>query len=548
MLTAPRGVTALARRGRELREWLLQGPSRSVWSVALVGFFVSASLTITQGFPSSPSIHDEFSYLLSGDTFAHGRLTNPTHPMWRHFETFHVIQVPTYSSKYPPAQGLVLAAGQLLGDPVVGVWLSYALMGAAFTWMLQAWVGARWALYGGLGTAIWLGGSHAAEAYWATSYWGGAVAATGGALVLGGVRRLAIRPTVAASLATGAGIAVLANSRPFEGLLFSVVPAVVVTWTLVRQLRSRLWRAVGTTLAPMTLLLATAAVMMGLHNHAVTGSATVPPYTEHEGQYASSPTVLGQSIPERPQYRVAVIEQFYVNGNGVAVPFRNLPEFFSMLRRDGPQLLGFYVPFFVAPLLLALPWAARNRWMFIALACLTTTGIGVAVNLYAWKAHYAAPAAAAWCILLAESARLASQVRWRNRNLGRTAAQLVGLFLVLSFGMQGAILFVVRDNRATEWHRVRQATERRLASSGDHLILVEYGPRHLPDWEWVYNRADIDGSPIVWARSLGEPQDAALREYFATRTQWRLYVDDDKGPFDLTPLSEALRGQRPATR
>jgi hypothetical protein len=85
-----------------------------------------------------PTVHDEFCYLLSADTFAHGRLANPTHPMWRHFETIHVFHQPSYACKYPPGQGLLLALGiELGGTAVLGLWIGAALCGATLCWALR---------------------------------------------------------------------------------------------------------------------------------------------------------------------------------------------------------------------------------------------------------------------------------------------------------------------------------------------------------------------------------------------------------------------------
>ncbi|MCU0875823.1 MAG: hypothetical protein MUE50_26105, partial [Pirellulaceae bacterium] len=198
-----KALRAVARRGR------LAGAAVAALAVA-----ACLGLTLGIGVPV-PSSHDEFAYLLGSDTFAHGRLTNPTHPLWEHFQSFHIIHQPTYQMKYPPAQSLALAVGQICGHPILGVWLSLAAACGAVWWMLRAWLPPRWALLGGLLPLL----NVRLLAWWGESYWGGALAMAGGALLLGAARRIPQSCSIRNSLWLTLGLALLANTRPWEGLL-----------------------------------------------------------------------------------------------------------------------------------------------------------------------------------------------------------------------------------------------------------------------------------------------------------------------------------------
>jgi hypothetical protein len=62
---------------------------------------------------------------------------------------------------------------------------------------------------------------------------------------------------------------------------------------------------------------------------------------------------------------------------------------------------------------------------------------------------------------------------------------------------------------------------------GQHLIIVRYGPQHVVDNEWVYNRSEIDEAKVIWARHMDSAQNCRLVDYFRERRIWLLEVGLD---------------------
>jgi hypothetical protein len=71
------------------------------------------------------------------------------------------------------------------------------------------------------------------------------------------------------------------------------------------------------------------------------------------------------------------------------------------------------------------------------------------------------------------------------------------------------------------------------ASGGKHLVIVRYADDHPPFAEWIFNAADIDASPVIWAREMADNQP--LLKYFDDRKVWLL--EPDKQPLKLQPYT-----------
>jgi hypothetical protein len=471
-----------------------------------------------------PFIHDEFSYLLAADTFASGRLTNPTHPMWIHFESFHIDQQPSYMSMYFPAQGLTMAAGQVLfGHPWYGVLLSVGFMCAALCWALQGWLPPQWALLGGVLAVIRLG----LFSNWVNGYYGGAIAATGGALVLGALPRLKHRVSVRDGVLLALGAILLANSRPYEGLLVCGPAAATLLLPLIRKPRSLV--------LPLILVLITGS-LMAHYNRRVFGSAFILPYQINRMTYASAPVFLWEAPRPAPEYRSKEMHDFFqlweMHDFRAAATLRGFLA--NTLQKFATAALFFCGLVLLIPMVM-LPRLFRDTRMRYLLVASAVFGIGLSVNAWFFP-HYAAPFTAAIYALLLQCMRYLRQFELGGRPVGLALVRSLPVVCLMLAGIRAYAepMNLALNRWPPMWYGTAQLGLPRAsvvaqleALPGKQLAIVRYSSGHAPFDDWVYNAADIDASKVVWARELRSANTKELVPYFKDRQAWLVEPDFD---------------------
>jgi hypothetical protein len=470
--------------------------------------------------PPVPQAHDEFSYLLAAQTFTTGHLSNASPPFPEHFETFHENMSPTYHSIYPPAQGAWLAAGILLfGQPWAGVCLSIAALCGSICWALLGCFPRKYAFLAGMIVALRIG----VHSYWIDTFFGGAVAAVGGALLLGAAVRSMKKPTAGNAILLFIGLAILATSRPYEGLAFAVpMVAVFLFHSLGRKdQRKERVQALGL-LFVCSLLLGS---FLAFYNYRCTGSVLLHPHQLNEERHQVGSFVWAHGNPSS-HHSNDRMDTFYLDedrtSQGQINSFRSLARFEIKKLKVNDWFYVFpFLPFFLLGSVMAVK---RSKQRILVVTVLSTS---IASIFVVWNnAHYMAPALVSIVGLLVHSIR---EIRCFRRSM--TFAPNLSVILTAAIICYSLLIiagFYLQEH-PDDWGRNRAQIESTFERfDGQQLILVRYAPDSpSPDYELVFNGPDIRHQKVVWARSLDRDADSELVKSLAPRQVWTLEEHSD---------------------
>ena len=495
-----------------------------------------------------PFVPDDFSNLLASDTFAQGRLTNPTPAMWTHFETIHVDMNPTYGSMYFPAQGLVMAAGKVLfGSPWFGILCTSALMCAAICWMLQAWLPPGWALLGGFLAMLRLG----LFSYWINTYTGaGFIAGLGGALVLGALPRLMKTVCFRYGLLLAVGIVLVAYTRPYEGMLVCLpVAAVLGHWAFFGKNRPAPAILLRRAALPV-LLMITAGAWLGYYDYRAFGSPTTLPYTVNRTTYAMAPYYVWQSQRPEPSYRHPGMRRFYYESEMKGYSKMNsFSRFFPGTLAKFSASLLFFAGFALLTPLIMLRRVLLDRRIRFLILCVAFVLAGLLIEIFLLP-HYLAPVTAAFYAIGLQAMRHLRVWSPERKPVGLALVRLAVTLCVVLAAVRVVAMplgFKIAEWPPSSWGNMWYGpdlfgTERANIEfgleqlPGKQLVFVRDSPNRYPLDQWVYNAADVDDSKVVWAWEMDAANNRELMEFYGVRKAWLIKMDTQPATISPYPL------------
>ncbi len=513
--------------------------ARRMWTCMAILFAAPIALRLAllpHHPPPVPDLYDEFGHLLVADTLRHFRLANPPHALHQFFETFFVLQQPSYSSIYPIGPGIVLALGALLGSPWIGVLAMSGILCALCYWMLRGWTSAGYALLGGVFAILLYGPMN----QWTNNYWGGGFAAAAGCLAYGALPRLRNTGFPRYSVLLGLGVAMYLISRPYESI-FLILSIAAYFAPLLNRARAQALSPARLRLAAVALAVASTGLLVtAAQNKSVTHRVLELPYTLSQYQYGvpAALTIFPQPEPHNPltpqqeaDYRMQ--RGFRPTGG------ETLETYFGrLIYRTRYYRFYFYPPLYIALAAYLISLAGKRRRFRDFWAPGTCLLFALGINFFPqFQFHYMAACVPLFLLISVEGLRriarldggplaaraliflcLAQFFFWYGLHLGETPA----LAELRSYDTWNSI-----NNPDTQIRRDIAAKVAKLP--GNVLIFVRYWPQHMFRKEWVYNAADIDASRVVWARDLGDAEDRKLLTYYTGRAAY-LFEPDARPP------------------
>ena len=522
---------------------------------AAAAVMLIARLAILPWFPAPhPFINDDFSFLLAADTFAHGRLTNPTPAMWTHLESDQLTMQPTYMSQYFPGPGLMMAAGKVLfGHPWAGVLMVSVAMCAGVCWMIQGWLPAGWALLGAVVLILRFG----LFSYWSNSYSGGAPPCVlGGALVLGALPRLLRRGMLRDFVLLGVGACLLLITRPYEGFLLCLPVVLTLGYRLLIKQEADLPRGMvlRRSLAP-ALMVVVVLGWLGFYNYRAFGKPTVLPYTVARATYAVAPYYIWQKQRPAPVYRHDIMRRFYTEQEIEGTAGMHTAKGFVRLNLNKVLVALFtFCGAALLPLLGMMGRVFRDKRIRLIAWYVPVWVAGLAIGVFLIP-HYLAPFTAAIYVLGLQAMRHMRLWRPEGKPVGKAMASLLVMVLCVMTALRMVAQplhiappefpFGIWLNNwigPSQFGAERASVEARLgALPGKHLVLVRYSATHYPADEWVYNGADVETTKTVWARDMDDASNKELFSHYADRDVWLVQPDVKDGVLEAYALRASAK-------